>query len=118
MGNLFNVKSSWQSMSQQGPQDIGSHKKKPKERMQTKAGIQAHDSVSKKCHGGNKECRGTGKYTVHNLQNLRFDLKGNTNPMEVFQEKLNTTEARGMEDFLGKSTAVFLFAVFNFQAYD
>lgn len=38
--------------------------------------------------------------------------------MEVFQEKLNTTEARGMEDFLGKSTAVFLFAVFNFQAYD
>lgn len=38
--------------------------------------------------------------------------------MEAFQEKLNTTEAQGMKDFLSKSTTVFLFAIFNFQAYD
>lgn len=55
---------------------------------------------------------GTEKYTVHNLQDLRFDFKGNTSPVETFQEKLNITEARGMEDFLGKEQRCFSFLLF------
>lgn len=60
-------------MSQQGPQDIGSHKKKPKERMQTKAGIQAHDSVSKKnAMGGikNAEVQGNILYITFRISDL------------------------------------------------
>lgn len=70
---------------------------------------------------GNKEWksyRGTKKYTVDRFQDLKFDLEGNTNPVEAFQEKLNITEAKGTEVFLSKSTTVLLFAIFNFQAYD
>lgn len=65
-----------------------------------------------------KSYRGTEKYTVDSLQDLKFSLEGNTNLVEAFQEKLNITEAQGMEDFLGKRNTVLLFAIFNFHAYD
>lgn len=42
VGNLFNVKSSWQSTSQQGLQDAGSQKKESRS-MQKKVAIQPGD---------------------------------------------------------------------------
>lgn len=71
--------------------------KKKADRMQKKAGIQANNQVSKNWRGvGGREWksqRSTEIYTVDNLQDLEFDLEGNTNPVQV----------QGMKDFLGKS---------------
>lgn len=64
--------------------------KKKADRMQKAAGIQADNQLSKNCQG---EVRGGGEewkayrnteiYTVDNLQDLKFDLEGNTNPAQV-----------------------------------